>query len=135
MQGTRPEVKKKIENFDNAVEFLLIKGLFSKLQSLIISNWKIISNFCLAAFLREVLLDYASNMIRIRLNNCTFSWKQREFFHGLDNLQNPFTVRAIRSFIFSFFLKIKTLVEIERPSCSANESLLYLNWNFVSWAA
>ena len=73
MQGTRPEVKKKIEKFDNAVEFLLIKGLFSKLQSLIISNWKIISNFCLAAFLREVLLDYASNMIRIRLNNCTFS--------------------------------------------------------------
>ena len=30
MQGTRPEVKKKIENFD-VVEFLLIKALFDKL--------------------------------------------------------------------------------------------------------
>ena len=36
-----------------------------------ISNWKIISNCCLPAFLPEVLLNYASNMIRIRLNKCT----------------------------------------------------------------
>ena len=35
--------------------------------------WKIISNCCLPAFLREVLVNYASNMIRIR-----------EFLHGLD---------------------------------------------------
>ena len=68
-----------------------------------ISNWKIISNCCLPAFLREVLVNYASNMIRIRLNNCTICWKQREFLHGLDNLQNLLFVRAIRRFIFSFF--------------------------------
>ena len=55
------------------------------------------------AFLREVLVNYASNMIRIRLNNCTIFWKQREFLHGLDNLQKLVSVGAIRRFIFSFF--------------------------------
>ena len=54
-------------------------------------------------FLREVLVNYASNMIRIILNNCTFFWKQREFLHGLDNLQKLVSVGAIRSFIFDFF--------------------------------
>ena len=68
-----------------------------------ISNWKIISNCCLPAFLREVLVNYASNMVRIRLNNCTICWKQREFLHGLDNLQNLLSVEAIRRFTFSFF--------------------------------
>ena len=68
-----------------------------------ISNWKIISNCCLSAFLPEVLVNYASNMIRIRLNNCTNFWKQREFLHRLDNLQKLVSVRAIRRFILSFF--------------------------------
>ena len=89
----------KIENFDNAVEFLLSKTL---LQTLI-SNWNIISNCCLPAFLPEVWVNYASNMIRIRLNNCTIFWKQREFLHGLNNLQKLVSVGAIRKFIFSFF--------------------------------
>ena len=87
----------KFENFDNALEFLLLKALFNKLWSLIISNC------CLPAFLREVLVNYASNKVRIRLNNCTICWKQREFLHGLDNLQNLLSVGAIRRFIFSFF--------------------------------
>ena len=65
--------------------------------------WKIISNCCLLAFLREGLVNYASNMIRIRLNNCTIFWKQQEFLHGLNNLQKLFSVTAINRFIFSFF--------------------------------
>ena len=93
----------EVSNFDNAVESLLLKTLFYKLLSLIISNWKLISNRCLPTFLGEVLVNYASNMIRIRLNNCTIFWKQREFLHGLDNLQNLLSVGAIRRFIFSFF--------------------------------
>ena len=67
-----------------------------------IFNWKIISNCCFPAFLREVLVSYASNMIRIILNNCTICWKQREFLHGIDNLRNLLSVGAIRRFIFSF---------------------------------
>ena len=43
-------------------------------------------------------------MIRIRLNNCTIFWKQLEFLHGFDNLQNRVSVGAIRRFIFSFFV-------------------------------
>ena len=93
----------EIENSDNAVEFLLLKALFYKLLSLIISNWKVISNCCLPGLFCEVLVNYASNMIRIRLNNCTIFWKQREFLHGLDNLQKLVSVGAIRRFIFSFF--------------------------------
>ena len=68
-----------------------------------ISNWKIISNCCLPAFLREVLVNYASNMIRIRLNICTICCKQQEFLHGINNLQNLLSTGAIRRFIFSFF--------------------------------
>ena len=56
------------------------------------------------AFHREVLIDYASNMICFKLNNCTIFWKQREFLHGFDNLQNRFPVGPIRTFIFSFFV-------------------------------
>ena len=89
----------KIENFDNAVEFYLLKTL---LQTLI-SNWNIISNCCLPAFLPEVRVNYASNMICIRLNNCTIFWKQREFLRGLNNLQKLVYFGAIRRFIFSFF--------------------------------
>ena len=53
------ESEEKIKNFDNAVEVLLLKALF--LQTL-----KIISNCYWPAFLCEVLVNYASNMIRIR---------------------------------------------------------------------
>ena len=87
----------KFENFDNALEFLLLKALFNKLWSLIISNC------CLPAFLREVLVNYASKTIRIRLNNRTIFWKQQEFLHCLNNLQKLVSVGAIRRFIFSFF--------------------------------
>ena len=55
------------------------------------------------AFLREALVNYASNMIFLRINNCTIIWKQEAFLHGLDNLQKPVSVGAIRWFIFSFF--------------------------------
>ena len=92
-----------IENFDNVVEFLLLKALFYKLYSLMISDWNIISNWGLPAFLREVLVNYPSNMIRIKLNNCAIFWKQREFLYRLDNLQKLVSVGAIRRFIFSFF--------------------------------
>ena len=30
-------------------------------------------------------------------------WKQQEFLHGLDNLQNLVSIGAMRRFIFSFF--------------------------------
>ena len=119
----------KTENFDNAVEFLLLKALFYKLWSLIMSNWKIVSNCCFHAFLSEVLVNYASNMIRIRLNNCTNFWKQREFLHGLENLQKLASVGATSRLILIFFLQIKTLVEIERLCCYANGSLEYFKFN------
>ena len=54
----------KIKNFDNSVHFLVLKALF--LQAL-----KIASNFYLTAFLRQQLVNYVNNMIRITLNNCT----------------------------------------------------------------
>ena len=50
-----------------------------------------------------MLVNYARNIIRIRLNNCTIFWKQQEFLHGVDNLQKLVSVGAIRRFIFSFF--------------------------------
>ena len=55
------------------------------------------------AFLREVTVNYASNMIRIKLNNCNTFGKQLEFLHGLDNLPKLECVGAILRFIFSFF--------------------------------
>ena len=75
-----------------------MKNTFLQLETLIISNWKIISNCCLPAFLHEALVNYTSNMIHITLNNCS-----REFLHGLNNLQNLISARAICRFIFSFF--------------------------------
>ena len=92
-----------IENFDNAVEFLVPKALFYKHYSLIISYWKIISNYSLNAFLCKVMVNYASKMIRIRLNSYTIFWKRREFLHGLNNLKNFVTAGTIRRLIFSFF--------------------------------
>ena len=94
--------KEKIENFDNAVEFLHLKALCYRLEAPTMSNWKIISNCCLPIFLREVLVNYASNMICIRLYNRTIHWKQWEFLHGVKNLQNFLSVGVIRRFIFSF---------------------------------
>ena len=92
--------------------------------SLIISNWKTTSNCCLPGFLPEALINHASNMICITLNNCTIFWKQQELLLGLDNLQKLVSVGAIRRFIFSFFfLEIKTLVEIEWSCCYGNGSL------------
>ena len=74
------------------------------------------------AFLFEVLVNYASNIIRIRLNNCTIIWKQREFLHGIDNLQKLISksCRVNTQVHLQFFLQIKTLDEIERQSWYAN---------------
>ena len=66
-----------------------------------ISNWKIMS-----AFLREVLVNYASSMIRITITMATSVENDEnfpEFLHGLDNLQNLLSVGSIRRFVFSFF--------------------------------
>ena len=95
------EIGRFIEKFE--YEYSKICVISTKLQTLIISNRKIAPNCCLPASFHEVLVNYASNMIRIRLNNCTIFWKQREFLHGLDNLQKLVSVGAIRRFIFSFF--------------------------------
>ena len=76
------------------------------------------------AFLHKVLVNYANSMIRIRLNNCSIFWKQQEFLHDLNNLQKLVSVGAIHIFRF---LQIKTLAEIERPSCYRNGLLLYLS--------
>ena len=83
-----------------------------------ISNWKIISNCCLRAFLREVLDNYESNMIRIRLNNSP-SVENENFWMisiicKISFLSGQYTGSS------SVFSQIKTLVEIERPSCYAN---------------
>ena len=61
------EIGRFIEKFEDEYSKNCVASV--KLWSLIISNWKIISNCCLPAFLREVLVNYASNMIRIRLSN------------------------------------------------------------------
>ena len=55
------------------------------------------------AFLREVLVNYANNMIHIRLNNCIIFWKQQTFLQGLDNLPKLVSVGEISRFIFIFF--------------------------------
>ena len=41
-------------------------------------------------------------MIRVRLNNRTTFLKQREFLHGLNNLQKLVSVGTVRRFIFCF---------------------------------
>ena len=66
----------KIENFDNAVEFLLLKALFYTLQSLRISN-------------NIKQLHHLLKTMRI------FAWSRY--------LQKLVSVGAIRRFIFSFF--------------------------------
>ena len=63
----------------------------------------IIRNYCFLAFLRKVVVNYASNLICIRLSNCSIFWKQREFLHGLNNLQKLVSVGAIRRFVSSCF--------------------------------
>ena len=109
------------------------KSTLLQTLDLMISNWKIISNCCLPAFLREVLVNYASNMIRIRLNNCTIFWKQREFLHGLDNLQKLVSVGAIRRFIFSFFAN-QNFSRDKKAELLCKSIALVLQ-NFFSWAA
>ena len=71
-----------IENFDNVVEFLLLKVLFYTLYSLGISNWKIISP-------KIKQLRHLLKTMRI------FAWSQY--------LQKLVSVGAIRRFIFNFF--------------------------------
>ena len=68
------EIGRFIEKFE--YEYSKICVISTKLQTLIISNRKITPNCCLPASFHEVLVNYASNMIRIRLNNCTIFWKQ-----------------------------------------------------------
>ena len=48
------------------------------------------SNCCLPDFFCEVLVNYVSDMIHIKLNSCSILWKQREFLRGLANLQSSF---------------------------------------------
>ena len=72
----------KIENFDNAVEFLPLKALFYTLLSLKISNWKIISH-------KIKQLHHLLKTMRI------FAWSRY--------LQKLIYVGAISRFIFSFF--------------------------------
>ena len=77
------------------------------------------------AFLGEMLVNYASNMIHIRLNLCTIFWKQRTFLHDLDKfakarLQKLYCNTQVYPHFFFFFLQTKTLVKIEKRSCYAN---------------
>ena len=74
-------MSEKIENFDNAVEFLLLEALCYTLQSLRISNWKII--LCNINQLHHLL-----KTIRI------FAWSWY--------LQKLISVGAICRFIFNF---------------------------------
>ena len=74
----------------------------SSFKSTFLQTLKIISNCCLPAFLREVLVNYASSIICTSLNNSTIFWKQWEFLHGLNNLKKLVSVGAIHRFLFSF---------------------------------
>ena len=71
-----------------------------------------------------MFVNYASNMIRIRINNCNIFKKQREFLHGLDNLQKLVSVGAICRFIFSFFANqnFKAATQMDRSSTSSEIS-------------
>ena len=108
MEGTRHFVTisvcsfEKIENFDNAVEFLLLKSLFYTLYSFRISNWEIISH-------KIKKLHHLLKTSRI------FAWSRY--------LQKLESVGAIRASSPLIVLQIKTLVDIKRPSCYANRSL------------
>ena len=72
----------KLENVDNAVEFLLLKALFYTLYSLRISNWKII-------------LHKIKQLHRLFKTMRIFAWSRY--------LQKFVSVGAIRRFIFNFF--------------------------------
>ena len=72
----------RIENFDNAKEFLLLNAPFYTLSSLRISNWKIISH-------KIKQLHHVLKTMRI------FAWSRY--------LQKLVSVGAIRRFIFNFF--------------------------------
>ena len=72
----------KIEDFDNAVEFLLLKAFFYTLLSLRICNWKIMWH-------KIKQLHHLLKTIRI------YAWSQY--------LQKLASVGAIRKFIFNFF--------------------------------
>ena len=75
-------MSEKIENTDNALEFLLLKKLFYTLWSLGIFNWKIIS--------------HKINQLRHLLKTIsTFAWSR--------HLQKLVSVRVIRRSIFDFF--------------------------------
>ena len=92
----------KIENFNNAVEFLLNFFFFYTLESLRISDWKIISH-------KIKQLHHLLKTIRM------YAWSrylQSSYLSG-QHARSP-------SF---FFLRIKTLVDIEKPSSYASGSL------------
>ena len=72
----------RIENFDNAKEFLLLNAPFYTLSSLRISNWKIISH-------KIKQLHHLLKTIRI------YAWSRY--------LQKLVSVGTIRRFIFNFF--------------------------------
>ena len=72
----------KIKNFENAVEFLVLKALFYTLWSLRISNCKTISH-------KIKQLHHLLKTMR------AFAWSR--------HLQKLVSVRAIRRFIFNFF--------------------------------
>ena len=72
----------KIENCNNAVEFLFLKALFYTLQSLRISNWKIISHE----------IKQLNHLLKTMRN---FAWSRY--------LQKLVSVWVVRRFIFSFF--------------------------------
>ena len=91
MEGTRHFVRisvcsfEKIENFDNAVEFLLLKSLFYTLYSFRISNWEIISH-------KIKKLHHLLKASRI------FAWSRY--------LQKLESVGAIRRFTFNCFANL-----------------------------
>ena len=91
----------KMENFDSAVKFLLLKALFYTLTSLRISNWKIISR---------------------KIKQLYHLLKKWEFLHGLDICKSSYLSGQYAG-SSSIFLQIKTLVDIERSSCYANGSV------------
>ena len=88
----------------------------------VISNWKIISNCSLPAFVWEVLVNYASNMIRIRLIIAP-SLENNENFGMVSIICKNWFLSGQYAGSSSTFLQIKTLVEIERPPCYASGSL------------
>ena len=67
-------------------------------------------------------------MIRIRLNNCIICRKQREFLHGLDNLQNLLSIGAISRFIFcksKLQSRQKGRVAMQIDSCSTSSEISF----------